>query len=226
MNKTSPLTKACIAELFGTFTLVFVGAGTGALGIGGLVGVALAHGLVIVAFAYAFGYISGAAFNPSVSLALFLTKRINLATALAYTAAQIIGGIIAAFILLYLIGGATGLGMTSLGNFTTPSGIAISISPLQGIICEAILTSFLVSTILHTTNPQNNTKIAGLAIGLSLSFSILVGGPLTGASLNLARSLGPAIAMGDLSQIWIYVVGPFIGAALAVGLYLITAKTE
>jgi aquaporin Z len=203
--------KQFVAELVGTFALVFIGAGAGAIGAGGLVGVALAHGLVLVAMIYVYGHISGTHVNPAVTFGIALSGGIAWGTAVVYWAAQFIGGILAAAVLSFVLGGAgSGLGATVL---------AAGVSPIQGLVVEAILTFFLVNAVLHAAVAGKAGDFAGLAIGLTLAFAILMGGPLTGASLNPARTLGPGLFTGTLGQFWIYLVGPFAGAAAAAGLY-------
>jgi MIP family channel proteins len=205
--------KALVAEFIGTFALIFIGAGAGALGVGGLVGVALAHGLVVLGFAYAYGHISGTHINPAVTIGLLAAGEIPVAKAAAYIATQLIGGIVGAFALSFCVSGqanAAGLGATNL---------AAGVSPLQGFVIEAILTFFLVNTIMNAAVGGKAGGHAGLAIGLTLVFAILMGGPLTGASLNPARTLGPAIVTSNFADIWVYFAGPAVGAIVAGLLY-------
>ncbi|HVF59781.1 MAG TPA: aquaporin [Thermoanaerobaculia bacterium] len=212
----SKLGTALVAEFIGTFALILIGAGAGALGIGGLVGVALAHGLVIVAFAYAYGHISGTHLNPAVTLGVWLAGKIAPARALGYMAVQLAGGIAGALALCWLLGGnETGLGATRLAQGLVVGTTTITITPAAGVALEAILTFFLVNTIMNAGISGKATPLDGLAVGFTLVFAILMGGPLTGASLNPARSLGPAIATGDFTDLWVYFVGPALGAALA-----------
>ncbi|MFL6292200.1 MAG: MIP/aquaporin family protein [Thermoanaerobaculia bacterium] len=209
------LSTSLLAEFIGTFALIFIGAGAGALSTGGqnggLVGVALAHGLVIVAFAYAYGHISGTHINPAVTLGVWAAGKIDTTRALAYVAVQLLGGIVAAFTLAWVLGARGG----SLGATVLADGV----SPAQGLVLELILTFFLVNTIMNAGISGKATIPAGLAIGLTLTFCILMGGPLTGASLNPARTLGPAIATGNFADIWVYFVGPIAGGVLAGLLY-------
>jgi MIP family channel proteins len=216
----SKLGTALVAELIGTFALILIGAGAGALGIGGLVGVALAHGLVIVAFAYAYGHLSGTHLNPAVTLGVWLAGKIAPGRALAYIAVQLAGGIAGALVLCWLLGGnETGLGATRLAQGLVVGTVTITVTPAAGVALEAILTFFLVNTVMNAGISGKATPLDGLAVGFTLVFAILMGGPLTGASLNPARSLGPAIATGDFTDLWIYFVGPALGAALAALLY-------
>jgi MIP family channel proteins len=216
----SKLGTALVAEFIGTFALILIGAGAGALGIGGLVGVALAHGLVIVAFAYAYGHISGTHLNPAVTLGVWLAGKIEPVRALAYMAAQLAGGIVGALALCWVLGSnETGLGATRLAEGLVVGTTTITITPAIGVLLEAILTFFLVNTIMNAGISGKATPLDGLAVGFTLVFAILMGGPLTGASLNPARSLGPAIATGDFTDLWVYFVGPALGAAVAALLY-------
>jgi len=203
--------KALLAEGIGTAALIFIGAGAGALGIGGLLGVALAHGLVVTVFAYAYGPISGSHINPAVTFAVALSGNLSWGEALRYWIAQFIGATIGAAGLVFVFGGASnGLGTT------LP---AAGVSNIQAIALEAILTFLLVNTIFHTAVKKEGTPFAGLAIGLTLVAAILMGGPLTGASLNPARTFGPALFTGDLNVFWIYLLGTGIGAAMAAWVY-------
>lgn len=212
------LSTALIAEFIGTFALIFIGAGAGALGAAGLTGVALAHGLVIVAFAYAYGHLSGTHLNPAVTIGLFAAKQIDAARAGAYVVTQLLGGIAGAFALQFVLGSNAGtLGATVLGE---------GITPVQGLVIEMILTFLLVNTILNAAVSGKAGNFAGLAIGLTLTLAILMGGPLTGGSLNPARTLGPAVATGNFSDLWVYFVGQILGAILAALLYETALKPK
>ena len=207
-----------VAEFIGTFALVFIGASAAVTGLGGLLGVALAHGFVVAVFAYAYGPISGSHINPAVTFGMALNNTIRWAEAVVYWIAQFAGAILAAYLLTVIVdsvnlGGIDG-GATR-GTLTEPA-------PYIALVVEIILTFFLVNTILHTDVEGNGGPLAGLAIGLTLVFAILAGGPMTGASLNPARTLGPALFTGGASDPMTYVIyfgGPLIGTALAVGVY-------
>lgn len=219
----SNLTKALVAELIGTFALIFIGAGAGALSGGtggaGLVGVALAHGLVVLAFAYAYGHISGTHVNPAVTCGLMAAGKMEAGRAGAYILAQLAGGIAAGFALRAILGGtATGLGLPTLGNVSA-GGSTHQITPLCGFAIEALLAFFLINTVLNAAVSGKGGNAAGIAIGMTLVFNILMGGPLTGAAFNPARYLGPALAMGDLSQAWVYIGGSIVGGVVAGLLY-------
>jgi len=206
--------KVFVAELIGTFALTFFGAGAGIAG-AGLVGVALAHGLTLAVMAYVFGYISGTHINPAVTFGLALQGAVKWADAVvSYWIPQFLGAIIAAFLLQTFTGDISG-GAT-VGTLTKSA-------PIYAMIVEALLTFFLVNTILHTAVGGKGGQFTGLAIGLTLTVAILAGGPLTGASLNPARTFGPAVYTApDLSNVYtfvIYLFGPLIGSTLAVMAY-------
>jgi aquaporin Z len=198
--------KALLAEFIGTFFLVFIGAGV-AVVTGDLLMIALAHGLVIVSMAYAYGSISGAHLNPAVTFAMALRGRMEWVEAASYWVTQLLGGVVAAAALMFIFGSADfGLGET------------VPVVPaLQATVLEALMTFVLVNAALHTTEKKGGTAFAGLAIGLSLTAAILFAGPITGASLNPARSFGPALFTNNLDTVWIYVVGPLAGALVAAG---------
>ena len=210
-------TKNLVAEFIGTFALIFIGAGALAIDKGGLVGVALAHGLVIVTFAYAYGHISGTHINPAVTLGLLIAGEIRIAAAVGYWIVQFLGGILGAVVLKAVLPEAGDLGVTILEDGVTST---------QGLIVEIVLTFFLVNTIFNTAVSGKAGNFAGLAIGLTLVLCILMGGPLTRASLNPARTLGPAIVSGNYADIWLYFVGPAIGAVLAALLYIGVLKDK
>jgi len=214
------LPAALLAESIGTFALIFVGAGAGALGLGGLVGVAFAHGLVVAGFAYAYGPLSGSHVNPAVTLGVWAAGAIPAGRAVAFMAAQLVGGVAGGFALRYSLGGIeTGLGATVLARGLEAGGATITVTPAMGLFLEAVLTFFLVNAVLHAAVAGRAGELAGLAIGGTLTAAILVGGPLTGASLNPARTLGPAVAAGNFSDLWVYLVGPALGALAAAVLY-------
>lgn len=210
-------TKNLIAEFIGTFALIFIGAGALAIGEGGLVGVALAHGLVIVAFAYAYGHISGTHINPAVTLGLLIAGEIQFVAAIGYWIVQFLGGILGAVVLNAVLPNPGDLGVTILSE---------NVGVGQGLVVEIVLTFFLVNTIFNTAVSGKAGNFAGLAIGLTLVLCILMGGPLTRASLNPARTLGPAIVSGNYADIWLYFVGPCVGGILAALLYIGVLKDK
>ncbi len=210
--------KYSLAELIGTFTLVFIGAGAGALaggpGGGGLVGGALAHGIALMVIIYAWGPFSGAHVNPAVTFGLVIAGKISWERALYYWVAQFLGAALAALLLGYLVGVGTGLGAT-----TGSLSVGPTADPIKAAIVEAVITFFLVCAVFGTGVSGRNGNAVGVAIGFVLSMGILMAGPLTGGSMNPARTFGPALATGDFSYLWIYLVGPLVGAAAAAILY-------
>ena len=211
------LLKPALAELIGTFLLTFIGAGAGAVagqsGIGTL-GVAIAHGVALMVIIYALGSISGAHVNPAVTASLALTGKIGWDRAVAYWVAQFIGAAVAAFLLVYIVGPSTdikGLGAT-VGSLTIAD-------PAKTMVVEAVLTFFLVTAVFASGVANKNGNLAGVAIGFVLMMDILMGGALTGGSMNPARTFGPALATGHLEYFPWYVVGPVIGGAAAAFLY-------
>ncbi len=177
--------KPALAELIGTFTLVFIGAGALGDKIGGILGVALAHGIALMVIVYAWGAISGAHVNPAVTFGLAVAGKIDWVKAVWYWIAQFVGATIAAYLLLYLVGKDSGLGATT-GSLTKTDAV-------KTIVVEAVLTFFLVTVVFGTAVSGRNGNAAGIAIGLVLTMDILMGGALTGASMNPARTFGPAL---------------------------------
>ena len=214
------LWRALVAELVGTFALIFIGAGAGAIGAGGLVGVALAHGLVVVGFAYAYGHISGTHINPAVTIGVWAAGLMDAGRALSYVVFQLVGGILGALALRVVLGGAeSGLGATTLAEAAQVGTTVVQVTPTVGLLVEAILTFFLVNAVLNAGAPNKTSELDGVAVGFTLVFCILMGGPLTGASLNPARSLGPAIAADVYADLWVYFAGPALGALAAAALW-------
>ena len=210
-------TKNLVAEFIGTFALIFIGAGALAIGQANLLDVALAHGFVVVAFVYTYGHISGTHINPAVTLGLLIAGEIEFVAAIGYWIVQFLGGILGAVVLKAVLPDAGDLGVTILGE-----GVGVG----RGLVVEIVLTFFLVNTIFNTAVSGKAGNFAGLAIGLTLIFCILMGGPLTRASFNPARTLGPAIVSGNYTDIWLYFVGPFVGAILAALLYIGVLKDK
>jgi MIP family channel proteins len=211
--------KVFIAELIGTFALVFVGAAVGLYN-AGLLAVALAHGLTLAVFAYTFGHISGTHINPAVTFGLALNGTVKWADAVVYWVAQFAGGILAAFTLRALVGVVSPEAFAA----AQTTGVLTTDYPYYAFAVEALLTFFLVNTVLHTAVAGKAGPLAGWAIGTTLAIAILAGGPLTGASLNPARTFGPAAAAGAIQDGMLYLIyfaGPFLGAAFAVGVYKI-----
>ncbi len=202
--------RPTLAEFIGTFTLVLVGVGAVASGQGLVVG-ALSHGLAVVGLIYTYGHISGAHINPAVSLALFVARRISPATLLTYWAAQFSGAILAALLLRFFIGDAVAAGQTT-GTLTRDAVWTAA-------LFEAVQVFLLVTAIFQTAVAGKAGELAPFAIGFTLAALILMGGVYTGASINPARTLGPAVVAGDLSYVLPYFVGLFGGAALAGALH-------
>ena len=198
--------KVFAAEVFGTFLLIFIGAGAVAVGVGGLIGAAFAHGFVVIAYPYGYGSLSGSHLNPAVSFGRFLAGEMKPARMMAYWVAQLTGGIAGAALLFYLLGAESSLGATVLAE---------GVSPGQGLLLEAVLTFILVNAVLAVPASRRAGNLAPIIVGFTLIFCILMGGPLTGASLNPARTLGPALFTGTLNLFWIYFTGTFAGAAAA-----------
>ena len=202
------LTRRLAAEALGTFALVFFGCGaimvdatTGALG---QLGIALAFGLAITTMIYALGHVSGAHFNPAVSFGFALTRHFPWSRVAAYWAAQVGGAIAAAALLRASLGDVANVGAT------LPSG-----SDRQAFLWEIALTFFLMLVIMAVaTDTRAVGEAAALAIGGTVALGALVGGPVSGASMNPARSLGPALVSGDLDALWIYLLAPLVGASL------------
>ena len=214
--------KKYFAEIIGTMVLVFMGCGAAVVlgadaGVGHLP-VALSFGLSIVAMAYVIGNVSGCHINPAVSLGALLDKRINVKEFCGYVVSQVIGAIIGAgllFVMVEVFGvhdHTGGLGSNGVANAGGIGG---------GLFVEIILTFIFVLTILGVTADKNKGSVAGIVIGLTLAFVHIVGIPLTGTSVNPARSIGPAIFSGGqaLTDLWVFIVGPLVGAALAALVY-------
>jgi MIP family channel proteins len=206
--------RATIAEFFGTFTLVFLGAGAGALaGTNGIgqAGVAFTHGIALMISIYTWGWVSGAHVNPAVTLGALITGKVNIGKALGYWIAQFAGAAVAAYLLDYIVPG-TNLGQT-LGKLNEAN------DSIRVIVVEAVLTFFLVASVFSNGIASKNGNVVGIAIGLVLTADILMGGSLTGASMNPARTFGPALVKQDFSYLHLYIIGPAIGAVLAALIY-------
>lgn len=211
--------KAVVAEFVGTFLFFFIGAGaiianTYSHGSVGLLGIALAHGLVLSIVISAFGATSGGHFNPAVTLAFLSVRRINLATAFSYIVAQLAAGTLSGLALRAIFPTA----IWQVSHLGTPN-LAVGVSVGTGVLVEAILTFLLLTAVFGTAVDPRAPKIGGFGIGLAIMVDILVGGPLTGAAMNPARVFGPALAGGGFDNQWVYWVGPIIGAVLAALLY-------
>ena len=223
-----PILKRSVAELLGTFWLVFGGCGSAVLaakfpevGIG-LVGVSLAFGFTVVTMAYAVGYITGGHFNPAVTIGALVAGRTKAADALPYIVAQVIGGILAAWVLATIASGngtdaiATGLAANGFGEHS-PGGY----SQATAFLTEVLMTFFFLLVILGVTDPRAPAGFAPLAIGLTLTLIHLISIPITNTSVNPARSTGPALLVGGwaIQQLWLFWVAPLLGAIAAGGFW-------
>jgi aquaporin Z len=218
--------KKYLAELVGTFVLVFGGVGSAVLAGThiGFSGVAFAFGLSLLAMVYTIGPISGCHINPAVTLGILLARKIGAKDALAYVIAQIIGAVIASALIVVIAKGAPGgydLSVGGLGangyGLHSPGGYSLAAS----FLAEVVLTMFLVLTVLGSTDVKAPVGFAGLAIGLVLTLIHLVGIPITNTSVNPARSIGPAVFVGGwaIQQLWLFIVAPLVGAVVAAVVY-------
>lgn len=222
-------TRRLAAELFGTFWLVLGGCGTAVLATGapggrginvGALGVALAFGLAVLTMAASLGHISGGHFNPAVTIGQVTARRFPAREAAPYVVAQILGAVIAAGILLIIVNGRPDFSTD--GNFLAANGFGRDGSPggfslLAALVTEVVLTFGFLIVILGATDERSNPALAGVAIGLALTLIHLISIPVTNTSVNPARSVGPALFVGGtwLSQLWLFIVAPVVGGALA-----------
>jgi aquaporin TIP len=210
--------RKLVAEALGPFALVFAGAGSIVLAAGnvniGLIEIALAHGLAIALLISALGHISGGHFNPAVTAGFWVTRRISTSLAIGYVLAQLTGGILGAVALVLLFPE----GLREAANLGTPAlGPGIDFGKAVGI--EIILTFFLVMVIFGTAVDRRSANLGGLAIGLTITMDILAAGPLTGAVMNPARALGPALLTGTWDDHLVWWIGPVIGGVIAAMVY-------
>jgi MIP family channel proteins len=216
--------KVFVAELIGTFALVFVSSAVG-LYDAGLLAVALAPGLTLAVFTYVLGHISGTHINPAVTFGLALNGTVKWGEAAVYWVAQFAGAVLAAFVLRSIVSLVNADAFA--GAQTT--GVLTERFPYYAVGVEALLTFFLVTTFLHTAVAGKAGPMAGWAIGTTLAIAILAAGPLTGASLNPARTFGPAAVAGtarDGMMYLIYFLGPLLGSAIAVGAYRLLSTPD
>ena len=215
MTRRPDLLRRAAAEGIGVFALVFAGCGAivaeaehpGSLG---TVGIALVFGLIVMAMVYATGHLSGAHLNPAVTLAFVLTRHFPRGEALAYGACQVSGALLAAALLAAVWPGQP----AALGATLPAVGIG------SAFVYEVVLTAFLMFVIMAVaTDTRAVGAAAAIAIGGTVGLDALFGGPVTGASMNPARSLGPALVAGELDALWIYLTAPFLGAALGALVY-------
>lgn len=215
------LAPKLLAEFIGTFAFVFIGAGAAAVvgegvGLPGIAAVAFAHGLAIMAFAFAFGSISGGHMNPAVTVGVLAAGAMRVGEAIGYIISQLIGGVAGALLLRTVLGGAaTGLGTPALAQNLILGATSVTITPAAGFMIEALLAFFLVTIVLSTAVAGRAGNLAPLAIGMTLTFNIVMGGALTGAPFNPARALGPMVATGKFDDAWLYLLAPIVGAIVA-----------
>jgi len=215
-----------VAEFIGTLTLVLMGCGSaviagsnGTTGVG-LLGISFAFGLSVVAMAYAIGHISGCHINPAITIGMVVAGRMKASESIGYIVAQILGAIAGAGILYVIAGGKPGfdISTTGLGQNGYDAASPQGYSMVSGFIAEVVFTAIFLLVIFGSTSTKNiHGGFAGLAIGLSLVLIHIVGIPVTGVSVNPARSIGPAIFVGGtaLSQLWLFIIAPVAGSIIA-----------
>ena len=217
--------KELLAELIGTFTLCFIGIGSVIVAPQfGIVAPALGHGLALVGIIFIYGHISGAHVNPAVTFGLLVGQKIEPVKAAAYIVAQFIGGILAAYLIIALVGGTESAALAGfLGdadfNYGQTMGFLTETNVWQAAAIEAVLAFFLVSAVYQGAVYGKAGNNAALAIGLTLAACIFATGAMTGASVNPARTLGPALVAGNLDYVLPYLVGLFAGGAIAGGVH-------
>jgi MIP family channel proteins len=218
---SSRIAPKLLAEFIGTFALIFIGAGAGAVvggsvGLPGIVAIAFAHGLTVMVFAFTYGSVSGGHFNPSVTVGVLAAGAMSVGEAAGYIVSQLIGGILGALLLRTILGGAeTGLGTPELARNLALGTTTLTVTSWAGFMIEAMLAFFLVTVVLGTAVAGRARNFAPLAIGMTLTLNILMGGALTGAAFNPARALGPMVATGNFSDAWLYLAAPIVGAIAA-----------
>jgi aquaporin Z len=215
------LVKVAIVEFIGTFTLIFAGVGAIIATQGGnLVAIALAHGLAIGLMVTAVGHVSGGHFNPAVTAGMLVAGRIQAVPAGVYIVAQILGGIVGAGVLVLIFPDLGDLGRNNAGINNGVPAINPEATMFGAFVLEVVLTFFLVWVIFGTAVDWRTPKaVTGLAIGLTITMDIFAGGAISGAIMNPARSLGPAIVQGDFTDFWLWIVAPIVGGVLAALLY-------
>ncbi|GAC1705271.1 MAG: aquaporin Z [Flavisolibacter sp.] len=223
------MNKRYVAEFIGTFVLVFASCGSAVIAGDkiGYLGVSLAFGFSLLCMAYAIGPVSGCHINPAVTIGALICKKIESRFVVGYIIAQILGALVASAILLLIVKGMPDGYDPSLKGFAangygehSPAGYNL----ISCFLVEVVLSFFLVFTVLGTTDIKAPVGFAGIPIGLVLVLIHLVGIPVTNTSVNPARSIGPAIFVGGwaLSQLWVFIIAPLLGAVIAAGVYLVT----
>ena len=213
--------KKYFAEMFGTLVLVLMGCGAavfngGAVSVGAVLTIAFAFGLAVLSMAYAIGSISGCHINPAITLGMYLSRRIGGKEAALYILFQVIGAIIGSALLYFIV-----KGFPATGTLTGANGWAPNVTVTTAFLAETIFTMIFVLVVLGATCRKAPCGFGGLAIGLSLVLIHIVCIPITGTSVNPARSIGPALFQGGeaLSQLWLFIVAPLLGSVLAAGVW-------
>ena len=206
--------RKLVAEAIGTFALIFIGAGSIVVATGGLVGVAIAHGLAIALLVSALGHISGGLFNPALTIGLWVTRQIDTANTIGYIIAQLVGAVLGAVALVALFPEVMRKA-SSLGTPILNPGVSFA----QGVGIELIMTMFLMLAVSGTMLDARGPSIGGFGVGLVFTMDMLAAGPLTGAAINPARAFGPALLSGEWANHLVYWIGPIAGAVLAALLY-------
>lgn len=234
--ETKIFTK-CAAEFFGTLVLVLMGCGSaviaganGTSGVG-LLGIAFAFGLSVVAMAYAIGHISGCHINPAISIGMVVAGRMKMNEAIFYIIGQVLGAIAGAAILFLIASGKDGYSLATNGlgqngyGASSPQGYSL----LAGFVAETVFTFIFLLVIFGATSTKNiHGGFAGLSIGLSLVLIHIVGIPVTGVSVNPARSIGPALLVqgNAISQLWLFIVAPILGSILSAAVWRYLLEKE
>lgn len=215
-----------VAEFIGTFTLIFIGVGAiaadyasdGALG---LTGIALAHGLAIAVMVSATAAASGGHLNPAVTCGALVAGKIRATTAAGYILSQCLGAVVAAFTVKMAVPAAW-LGAVGMGTPAVGEGATVG----QALVMEAVLTFFLMFVVYGTAIDARAPKVAGLFIGLTIALGIMASGPVSGGAINPARHFGPALMGGGMQNMWLYWVGPILGAVIAALVYKSTIEAK
>nr|XP_043614678.1 nodulin-26-like [Erigeron canadensis] len=212
-----------IAELLGTYILIFTGCGAALVDRDRsltILGIAMVWGLCLMALIYTLGHISGAHFNPAVSIAFAVTKRLPLIHVPMYVVSQILGSTLACLTLKVLFNHQNDI-LPTLTGYSNPT------TDLEAFLWEFIITFILMFTISGAaTDDRSSKELAGVAIGVTLMFNVIIAGPITGASMNPARSIGPAVVANEYKDIWIFLVAPVIGAATATIVYSLLRRQK